>query len=138
MAAETVLDQIRAMRVEVMRMQKIQDEKEAYAMQDHGDSWDQVRKNLRAGYEVSHLVMSHDIYQKISQESLDRALRNEPNPHFFWGLAVEVDTSLPDHTFGVMLKKSDIVEPRKRNMVQHMVNTHTAHRTIGMIKMPYI
>lgn len=136
MAAETVLDQIRAMRVEVMRMQKIQDEKEAHAMQDHGDSWDQVRKNLRAGYEVSHLVMSLNIYQKISQESLDRALRNEPNPHYFWGLAVEVDTSLPDNTFRVMLRKSDIVEPRTRNMVQHTINTHTAHRPIDFDRMP--
>ena len=138
MNGESVLDQIRAMRIEVMSMQKIQDEKEAYAMQDHGDSWDQVRKNLRAGYEVSHLVMSLNIYQKISQESLGRALRNEPNPHYFWGLAVEVDTSLPDNTFGVMLKKSDIVEPRTRNLVQRTIDTHTAHRAIGMIKMPCI
>lgn len=138
MNGETVLDQIRVMRVEVIRMQKIQDEREAHAMQDHGDSWDQVRKELRAGYEISHLVMSRNIYQKISQESLGKALRNEPNPHFFWGLAVEVDTSLPDNTFGAMLRKSDIVEPRTRNMVQHTINTHTAHRDIEMINMPYV
>lgn len=138
MNGELMLDQIREMHIKVTAAKKIDDEYAAYKMQDQGDSWDQVREQLRAGYEISHLVMSRDIYQKISQESLDRALRNEPNPHFFWGLAVEVDTSLPDSTFGVVLKKSDIVEPRKRNMVQHMINTHTAHRTISMIDMPYI
>lgn len=138
MNGESMLDSIRAMHIKVMAAKKIDDEYAAYKMQDQGDSWDQVRKELRAGYEVSHLVMSHDVYQKISQESLDRALRNEPNPHYFWGLAVKVNTSLPDGTFDVILKKSDIVEPHTRNLVQRMINTHTAHRAIGMIKMPCI
>lgn len=137
MNGESVFDKIREMHIKLMAAKKIDDEYAAYKMQDQGDSWDQVREQLRAGYEVSHLVMSHDIYQKISQESLNRALGNKPNPHLFFGLTVEVDTSLPDNTFSVMLKKSDIVEPRTRNLVQHMINTHTAHRAMGTIKMPY-
>ena len=138
MNGESMLDQIREMHIKITEAKKIDDEYAAYKMQDKGNSWDKVREQLRAGYEVSHLVVSPDVYERFSKEFLNVALRNRTEDRLFLGLAVEVDRSLPDRTFGVMLKKSDIVEPRKRNMVQHMVNTHTAHRTIGMIKMPYI
>lgn len=127
--------QLQYIRAELDAFTKIQDEADAYNMIDQGDSFDAVRAQLRLGYEVSHLEVSSDVFDKLSKMPTSKSAGLSV---LFSGINVKRKAGIETGTMRVALVKS---QPRTQNtpdFVAHTDYTPTAHSYVDMCQTPCI
>ena len=127
--------QLQHMRAELDAFTKIQDEAAAYNMLDQGDSFDAVRAQLRSGYEVSHLEVSSDVFEKLANMTIS----NDISPlALFTGINVKRKADINAGTMRIALVKTRPRTPNTPDFLSHTDYTPTAHRFIYMCKKPCI
>ena len=130
--------QLQYMRAELDAFTKIQDEAAAYNMIDQGDNFDAVRAQLRSGYEVSHLEVSADIFEKLRNIPASKEARLSA---LFSGLTVKRQADMSAGKMRIALVKTPPRTPNTPNtpdFVAHTDYTPTAHSYIELCKNPCI
>ena len=127
--------QLQYMRAELDAFAKIQDEAAAYKMIDQGDNFDAVRAQLRSGYEVSHLEVSADVFEKLARMTPN----NELTPlNMFEGINVKRYDGIGAGMLRVALVKSRPRTPNTPDFLSHIDYTPTAHSYIYFFQSPCI
>lgn len=121
--------QIQHMRAELDAFAKIQDEAAAYKMLDQGDSFDAVRAQLRSGYEVSHLEVSSDVFEKLRKIPASKEARLSA---LFSGLTVKRQADMSAGTMCLALVKTPPRTPNTPDFISHTEYTPTAHSFIDI------
>ena len=128
----SIIFQLQHMRAEMDAFTKIQDEAAAYNMIDKGDNFDAVRAQLRLGYEVSHLEVSHDVFEKLLKIPASKEARLSV---LFSGINVKRVADIETSTMRIALVKTP---PRTPDFVSHTDCTPTAHSYIDLPSNPYV
>lgn len=129
---ESIIDQLNRMRAKMADISKKQDEADAYNMIDQGDSFDAVRARLRAGYEISHLEVSDDVFQKLANMTANRDVSPMT---LFNGIDVKRYKGIGAGKMRIALVKSKPRTPNTRDYAAHTDYTPTAHGYIDMCDM---
>lgn len=131
----SIIFQLRHMRAELDAFAKIQDEEAAYNMIDKGDNFDTVRAQLRSGYEVSHLEVSDDVFERLARMTG----HNELTPlNLFEGINVKRHKGIGTGKLSVALVKSKPRTPNTPDFVAHTDCTPTAHSYVDICETPCI
>ena len=116
--------QLQHMRIDWDALTKILDEAAAYNMVDQGDNFDAVRAKLRSGYEISHLEVSDDVFEKLARMTIN----NETTPlSLFDGINVKRCDGIGAGMLRVALVKSWPRTPSTPDFLSHTDYTPITH-----------
>lgn len=127
--------QLQYMRAELDAFTKIQDEADAYNMIDQGDNFDAVRAQLRSGYEVSHLEVSSDVFDKLGKMPTSKEAGLSV---LFSGINVKRKADIETGTMRIALVKTRPRTPNTPDFVAHTDCTPTAHSYVDIYDTPCI